>query len=145
VLGKLLAALSYGWGLTVLSLVVGLVVVNLVYSPGRAVLYPAAVAVVLLALSLLGGSLVAAVGVLVSAQAPSVRQAYQRLSIALLLAFLPIFGTQYLSGGWRSFPIPEGADVLRIAPLVLAVLTLANGCALAVALRYFRRGRLLLD
>jgi ABC-2 type transport system permease protein len=144
-LGKLGAAVAYGWGLTVLSLLVGLVVVNLGYGAGQLLLYPAPIAAALLALSLAGGVLVAVVGVLVSARAPSVRQAYQRLSIALLLAFLPIFGTQYLAGGWLAPPTAARSDILVIVPMLLGVLTLADISLLFIALRTFRRGALGLD
>ncbi len=144
-LGKLVAAVGYGWGLTVLSLLVGLVVVNLGHGAGQLLLYPAPIAAALLALSLAGGLLVAVVGVLVSARAPSVRQAYQRLSIALLLAFLPIFGTQYLAGGWLAPPTAARSDILVIVPMLLGVLFVADSCLLLIALRSFRRGGLGLD
>lgn len=147
--GKVGAAIGYGWGLTLLCLLVGLVTVNLTHGRGELLLYPPDTALGLLVLSLLGAGLVAGAGVLISLRAPTVRQAYQRLSIALLLAFLPIFSTQFLPAEWQVPLLPRGGpptDVPTRALVMLAIVLAALDIGLfAAALRQFRRSRLILD
>jgi ABC-2 type transport system permease protein len=144
-LGKVGAAIAYGWGLTILSLLVGLVTVNAAHGQGQGRLYPAEVAASLAGLSLAGAGLIAGAGVLISLHAPTVRQAYQRLSIALLLVFAPVFSSQYLSPAWKALLVPTEANWPRIIFLLIALLTVLDGCLLAVAMAQFRRVRLVLD
>jgi ABC-2 type transport system permease protein len=137
--GKLLAALAYGWVLTLLSLGLGVVTVSVVYGHGTVLLYSPALGVSVLGLALLGGLFVALVGVLISLSAPTVRQAYQRLSIALLLAFLPLFGTQYLPAAWREQILPTEQNWFLVALAAASVLLLVDGWLLAHVMARFRR------
>jgi ABC-2 type transport system permease protein len=137
--GKLLAALAYGWVLTLLSLVLGAATVSLAYGQGSLLFYSVSLGVSVLGLALLGGLFVALVGVLISLSAPTVRQAYQRLSIALLLAFLPLFSSQYLPSEWRQAVFPTEQNWFLIALAAGSALLLVDGWLLAAAMARFRR------
>lgn len=139
--GKLAAALAYGWGLTLACLAVGAATVSLAHR--TPLFYVPSVAASLAGLSLLGGIFVAGVGALISLSAPTVRQAYQRLSIALLLAFLPIFSTQYLPPAWRAAITPTEQTWPWIALAAFIALVLLDWWLLAAADSQFRRVRLL--
>lgn len=141
--GKLVAALVYGWVLTILSLGLGAITVTMAYGQGRLLFYPVSVGVSVLGLALLGGFFIALLGVLISLTAPTVRQAYQRLSIALLLLFLPLFSTQYLPPAWRVALLPTEQNWLLTALAAGSALVVIDAWLLAVAVRRFRRPRLL--
>lgn len=138
--GKLVAALAYGWILTLLSLLLGAGTVSLVY--GHPQFYSLAIGVSVLGLALLGGVLVAAVGVLISLSASTVRQAYQRLSIALLLAFLPLFSIQYLPDTWRQRLLPTDQNWVLVVLAVGSALVLIDWWVVALAADHFQRPRL---
>jgi TRAP-type C4-dicarboxylate transport system permease small subunit len=89
-----------------------------------------------------GGLLVATVGVLISLSPPTVRQAYQRLSIALLLAFLPVFCTQYLPATLRATVLPAEQSWLLLALAAGSALALLDWWVLAVDVYRFQRARL---
>lgn len=139
--GKLAAAVAYGWGLVLGSLLAGLVAVNLVHRGGGLLLYPPATLLAMAGIGLLGAGLVGGAGVLISLRSATVRQAYQRLSIALLMVYLPVFAAQYLSGGWRT-PLSLTA-IPWLLPGLALVLVLVDSWLLAVALSWFQRDRLL--
>ncbi|MCX7860917.1 MAG: ABC transporter permease subunit, partial [Chloroflexus sp.] len=136
--GKLLAALVYGVGLTWISLLAGLVTINLTYGAGRFLFYPPLVALGVIGISLLSGGLAASAGVLVSLRAKTVQQATQVLSIAvMLLIFVPTFGLQALPAAWqeRLWSIVSGWDVTQAVLVAIAVLAVINGALIAAALR----------
>ncbi|MCC6191938.1 MAG: ABC transporter permease [Anaerolineales bacterium] len=147
-LGKVAAAIAYGWGVTVASLLLGLVTVNVAFGRGELIMYPPGMALAGLALSFLGAGLSATAGVLVSLRAATVRQAAQTMSIAImLLLFVPIFGLQALP--------PETQDRLlrwvtsssmdQILLAALAVLLVVDAALLAAGLARFKRAKLILD
>jgi ABC-2 type transport system permease protein len=144
-LGKFCAAVGYGWGLALLSFVLGLATVNVAYGRASPLLVRPEAALSIAGLSLLAAGLVATVGILISARAPTVRQAYQRLSLALLVAFLPIFSSQYLPAGWQVPLVPIGEHSPRVVLGLAAALTVLDAGLLALALRRFRRPWLLQD
>jgi ABC-2 type transport system permease protein len=147
-LGKICAAIAYGWGMTLACLLVGLVTVNLAYGRGELLLYPAKIGGGILGVSLLTAGLVANAGVLLSLRASSVQQAQQTLSIAvMLLLFVPLFGSQALPSAWKKRLIEALAqiEVTNIMLLAAAVLIALNIGLLATASARFKRARLMLD
>ena len=138
-LGKLLAALTYGWALTFLSLGLGAITVNVAYARGQFLFYALPVGISVVGLALLGGAFVATVGTLISLNAPTVRQAYQRLSIALLVAFVPIFSIQYLPTGWRANFQPSDHNGVLVALVAGALLLVVDGFLLVTCTARFRR------
>ncbi len=145
-LGKVGAAISYGWGMTLLVLLLGLVTANLAYGHGKLLFYPAKTAWGILGLSLLGTGLVASAGVLVSLRAASVQQAQQTLSVAImLLLFVPVFGVNVLPLAWRK-SLAESlmfADAAQTALVVMVTLLALDIGLLVAALARFKRARLI--
>lgn len=146
--GKVAAAVGYGWGLTMIGLVLGLVTVNVANAGGGLLIYPPVTGVGILVLSLLTAGLAASAGVLVSLRATSVRQAQQTLSIAIMvLLFVPIFGIQALPQAWqaRLAQALTGLDVNTVVPIVLLILIVLDAVLLAMSVARFQRARLILD
>ncbi|MEW6243764.1 MAG: ABC transporter permease [Bacillota bacterium] len=102
-LGKIAAAVGYALSVTLLSLAAGLVTVNVAHGRGEILMYSPATAGGILTVGFLGALLAAAIGVLVSLRAPTVRYAQQTLSIGMLvLVFGTAFGLQELPAEWRA-------------------------------------------
>ena len=146
--GKIASAVSYGWGLTLASLALGLVTVNLLHGRGRLLMYPANTVALIVVISFLGSALAASAGVLVSLRAATVRQAQQTLSIALLVVFFGLlFGVQALPAEWRVRFLKEfaGPNLVRTEVIAGAVLAVIDGALLGAAMARFQRARLILD
>ncbi len=144
--GKMLAAIIYGTGITLVGLLVGALTVNLQF-PGAG-FYPLNLFFGVLLFSLLAMLLVTGIGVQVSLHASNVRQAYQKMSFGFILIWLPlILGPQFLP---ESILI-QIATFLNSLNLTQAAL-IAVGVLLAVDLflvwlanARFKRSRLILD
>ena len=147
-LGKIFAAVTYGWGLVMVMLVLSLITVNLAARTGPLLMFPWRFAVGAPLLALLGAGLAATAGVLVSLRASTVRQAAQTLNIGmLLLIFIPVLGIQALPDAWKAqlgaWAMTIGAGgLLWVAAGLLALLDVS---LLAAAFARFRRSRLVLD
>ena len=147
-LGKMAAAVAYGWGLVLAMLLLSLITVNLSARSGPWLLFPWRFAVGAPLMALLGAGLAATAGVLVSLRAQTVRQAAQTLNVGvLLLVFIPVLGVQAMPEAWQTqlgaWALTVGVDgMLWPAAAVLAALDLA---LLAAAFARFRRARLVLD
>lgn len=147
-LGKVAAAVSYACAITWISLLVGLVVVNIAYGAGQILLFPPIVLIAGVALTVLGGGLSASAGVLVSLRAQTARQAAQTMSLFILaLIFIPVFGLQMLPAATRA----ELVNLLSVAGtsglllIVLVLLIALDGALLALAISRFQRAKLILD
>ena len=147
-IGKVLAAIAYGWGFMVVSAALGLVVVNLANSGEGLLLYSPTALVLLGVFGLLGAGLVATGGSLVALRSPTVRQAAQNMNLAifavvlvpvLVLQVLPVDVRREIGRTLVNLDWPTIAAGLAIA-LVLADLLL-----LAAALARFQRTKLILE
>ncbi len=146
--GKIVAAVVYGWGITLVSLIVGLVTVNVAFREGGLALYPLDAALAGLALSLLAAVLAATAGVLVSLRASTVRQAAQTMSIAIMvLLFVPVFGFQALPPETvNQFLLwVEEVGMNGITLVAAGVLLALDAVLLWAAMARFQRARLILD
>ena len=147
-LGKVAAAVGYAWGATMVTVLLGLVTINLANLGGPLLLYSTTLFLAIILISFLGACLAAAAGVLVSLRASTVRQAQQTLSVAVLvLVFALAFGVQALPGPTKAeldaLLMRTGAGaLLAVACLVLLLLDVA---LLLLASVRFRRARLILD
>lgn len=147
-LGKMAAAVAYGWGLVLAMLVLSLVTVNLSAQSGALLMFPWRFAVGAPLMALLGAGLAASAGVLISLRAQTVRQAAQTLNIGvLLLVFVPVLGLQALPEAWQAqvgaWALSVGVDgMLWPAAAALAGLDLV---LLAAAFARFKRATLILD
>ena len=86
-IGKILASVLYGFSLSVISLLVAAVTINLTYSEVGIQFYPLPIFLTSLVVILLNNLLMAALGVLISLRAATARQSYQQLLVALLILF----------------------------------------------------------
>ncbi len=147
-LGKIGAAVGYGWGLMLASLLLGVVTVNIAHGQGKFLFYPAGTALAIFILGLLAACLAASAGVLISLRAPTARQAQQTLSIAImLLLFVPIFGIQALPVEWKAYLVRMmlAADLTRVVLIVMTILLTLDTGLFAAAMARFQRARLILD
>lgn len=146
--GKICAALSYGVGLSLLSVLLGLLTVNLAGGKGELLMYSPTMAASILVFTLLGAGFAACAGVLVSLRAASVRQAQQTMSIAIiLLLFVPIYGVQALPENWKLWITQSllGAEALKLALIIMVSLAILDVILLIAAMARFKRARLILD
>ncbi|MDI7275858.1 MAG: ABC transporter permease subunit [Anaerolineae bacterium] len=147
-LGKMLAAIGYAWGVTLAGLVLGAITVNVAHWQGRLVMYPPHVIAGGVGISLLTAGLAAGAGVLVSLRASTVRQAQQTLGMATLcLVWLPILAINLLPKSWQA-TIAQGlstTDSTRALAVAMLVLVAVDVALVAAARTRFRRARLILD
>ncbi|HLV80878.1 MAG TPA: ABC transporter permease [Chthonomonadaceae bacterium] len=146
--GKVCAAVSYGWGMAMGSMLVGLVTVNILYGHGELLLYSPRVGLSIVVLSLLASILAAGAGVLISLRASTVRQAQQTLSFAIMaLMFVPILGAQALPLEIRNHLVIalEHAGAMEITLLATAIFIVLDTGLLMIAMARFQRARLILD
>ena len=140
-LGKVVTTVLYAWGMGVLSLLLGLVVVNLFRTQGNWMFYPLDLFVDAIVLSLLVSVLGASAGVLISLRVSTVRQAQQILSIGTIVF---VFGSVL---ALRAVP----ADVIssltysQFLLIVMAVIAVLDAILLGLSLVSFQRSRLILS
>ena len=146
--GKFTAVVAYAWLLTLASLAVGLVTVNLLHPGGGPHIYEARLGIGSVVFSALSAGLSASAGVMVSLRAPTVRQAAQTLSIGMTAVFLGIVALiATLPDGARQ-SISRALDDIglnRLMVLVAIALLVVEGLLLAIATLRFKRTRLILD
>jgi ABC-2 type transport system permease protein len=147
-IGKVIAAVLYGYVFALMNIVVGWVVLNLRYHDQGIIWMPATHLLALLLLIGLNCLFLSGVGVFVSLRASSVRQAQQAFGVIMLLLFLgPALAVQ-------TMPTPRRLELLaRLSAIgvdtIFRWVALGLGAAALIvnvaALLRFRRGRLVLD
>jgi ABC-2 type transport system permease protein len=147
-LGKVVAAIAYGWGFMLVSAAVGLVTVNVAHAGHGILLYTPAALALLGVFGLLGAALVACGGSLVALRAPTVRQAAQNMNLAIFaVVLIPVLGLQVLPQDVRRqvFTTLSGLDWLTIGVGAAAILAVVDLLLLAAAMARFQRAKLILD
>ena len=141
-LGKVIVTVGYAWGMALVSLLLGLVLVNLLSGHGSWAFYhPVDVLLEALALSLLSCVLGASAGVLISLRSATVRQAQQILSVGtLVLIFGGIFALRALPASFVS-----SLSYSQFLLLVIAVLAVLDAILLGWSLVSFQRSRLIVS
>jgi ABC-2 type transport system permease protein len=140
-LGKVLVTVGFSWALSVVSLLLGAVVVNLARGQGRWVFYsPISLFVVLLGFSLLTTILAASGGVLISLKSATVRQAAQTMVLGELVLGLGVYGVVRLMPASLTASLTTSQAVL----IVMGALAVLDAILLAASLASFRRSRLIL-
>ena len=140
-LGKVIAIVLYAWGMGVISLLLGLVLVDLFRTQGNWMFYPLDLFVDALVLILLASVLAASAGVLISLKVSTVRQAQQILSVGTIVF---VFGIIFVL---QSVP----ANVISLLSysqfliIVMAVIAVLDAILLGLSLVSFRRSRLILS
>jgi ABC-2 type transport system permease protein len=147
-LGKVAAAVSYGWGVAIVSLILALVVVNVLHGHGELLLYPATIAIGSVVIGLLAASLVAFIGVLVSLRSQTVKQAQQILTTGLMiLVFVPLLGARLIPPGvntWFETHVMSHGPGAIMASIAVGLL-LADIALCFLCLARFQREKLMLE
>lgn len=145
-IGKICSAIAYGWGITLIGIVVALLTINASNWAGELLFFPPLNGAAILLLSFLVAWLAAGLGVLVSLRADSVRQAQQTLSLAFLFLFVPLLLLPLLPESLRITVTNalQGFNYQMIGVIVTAVLLVVDLVLLGVALRRFNRASLIL-
>ena len=143
--GKVGAAIGYAGLMTILSLTLGLVTVNVLPHEGGLLLYTLPVVLAMSVIGLLGAVFVAAAGVLISLRAATVRQAQQTLGAAIIVLLVaPIAAVRVLPATWTRGLIPDAAGSAALIAIVgLAAFAAVDAIAVALAVARFRRPRLI--
>jgi ABC-2 type transport system permease protein len=140
-LGKVVATVLYAWGMSVLSLLLGLVLVDLFRTQGNWMFYPLDLFVVALVLILLASLLGTSAGVLVSLRVSTVRQAQQILSVGTIVF---VFGVTFVL---RAVPanVLSSLTYSQFLLIVMAVIAVLDAILLGLSLVSFQRSRLILS
>lgn len=148
--GKVGLAVAYGWGVTLLVLLVSLIPVNILHWEGRLLVFRPDVALAVVAVSLLLAGMMASLGILISLRSATAQGAQQVLISVLLVPMLvlQIVPMLFLS------VIPNGRELLKqalsvefshVALVMVAVLLVLNVGFFLAAMARFQRSRLCLD
>src|SRR6266581_4313803 len=140
-LGKVVATVLYAWGMGVLSLLLGLVLVDLFRTQGNWMFYHLDLFVDAIVLSLLVSVLGASAGVLISLRVSTVRQAQQILSIGTIVL---VFGATFVL---RALPtnLVSSLTYSQILLIAMAVIAVLDAILLGLSLVSFQRSRLILS
>jgi ABC-2 type transport system permease protein len=140
-LGKVVATVLYAWGMGVLSLLLGLVLVDLLRTQGNWMFYPLDLFVVALILILLASVLATSAGVLVSLRVSTVRQAQQILSVGTIVF---VFGITFVL---RALPanVVSSLTYAQFLLITMAFLAVLDAILLGLSLVSFQRSRLILS
>ena len=153
-LGKVSAAITYAWGLTISVIVISVTTINLAFGIRDGVFYSYDPITVIAALvfSLLIALLSAGMGIIISLRAETVRQAQQTVSIGFMILFIPLLLlAQFLP---RIMPPETTVKVLNwletanwtlVGILFAILLVVVDGVLLSIAKTRFQRSKLILD
>ena len=140
-LGKVVTTVLYAWGMGVLSLLLGLVLVDLFRTQGNWMFYPLDRFVDALVLILLASVLAASAGVLVSLKVATVRQAQQILSVGtIVFVFGIIFVLQAVPAN-----VVSSLTYSQFLLIAMAVIAVLDAILLGLSLVSFQRSRLILS
>ena len=140
-LGKIVATVLYAWGMGILSLLLGLVLVDLLRTQGNWMFYPLDLFVDALVLILLASVLATSAGVLISLRVSTVRQAQQILSVGTIVF---VFGVTF---ALRALPanIVSSLTYPQFLLSAMVVLAVLDAILLGLSLVSFQRSRLILS
>lgn len=148
-LGKVAAAIAYGWMISIACIAAGTITVNLSGSHGEFMIYRDAASwlILLLGPPLVGG-LISTAGVLISLHAATVRQAQQTLGYGFMIVVLGIiFGSEALPAEWKVWLARNlaGWSFAELVLLAAGVILAADLALLMAGMARFQRSKLVLD
>jgi len=148
--GKIITSVAFGWGVTLVLLLIGLVTVNVAHWDGHILFYKPSILLADLAFSFLVAMLTAAAGVLFSLRAATAQEAQQTLMAVLLippmiLQFVLFAILSSESGEARFREVLATLSFEQVILVIVAVLLVLDVVLLMVALARFKRARLILD
>ena len=140
-LGKVVTTVLYAWSMGVLSLLLGLVLVDLFRTQGNWMFYPLDLLLDAIVLSLLASVLAASAGVLISLRVSTVRQAQQILSVGTIVL---VFGGTFVLRALPANAI-SSLSYQQFLLIVIAVFAVLDAILLGLSLVSFQRSRLILS
>lgn len=143
--GKLLNAMVFGYGMTLVLLFTSLVVYNLVEWTGQIQIFEAKILLADISVGLLMSGMVASLGILISLRASTVQSAQQTLMAVLLLPLLLIQVAGFLLPRETVREILRNIDFLKTLYIFASVLLAANAGFLLIGLKRFTRSKLCLE
>jgi ABC-2 type transport system permease protein len=140
-LGKILVAVGFTWGMTLFCLLLGAIVVNWSQEQGQWVFYaPINLFLVVLVMSFLTILLAASGGVLISLKSATVRQAAQTMLLGeILLGFAIYLVVRFLPASMTA-----SLTTSQVVSIILLTLLVLDTILLAASLVSFQRSRLIL-
>lgn len=147
--GKLFASLLFGWGMTLLLLIISLVMVNLLEWHGGFLFYQPVIYWLDLVASFLMSGMVSSLGILISLRAPTVQNAAQTIMLALFMPLLLLQAVVFLLPNF--VPVDQIKDLVAqlnfgsIIVIFLIVLVAANIGLFLGTLARFQRSKLILS
>ena len=148
-LGKMVASLLFGWGMTLFLLAISLVVVNVLVWSGKFLFYQSMIFWMDIAASLLVSGLVSSLGVLISLRSPTVQNAAQTIMLALFMPLLLLQAVVFLLPTF--IPVDsikarlEQLDFQSIVVIFLIILVVADIGLFLGARARFKRSKLILS
>ena len=142
--GKVAVSVAFAWGVTLASILLGLLTVNVTHWEGQVLLLTPTIALADLVLSFLLATLASVAGVLISLRSQTVQEAAQALTAVL---FVPPILLGMLLTLLRD-QVQELIGVLRseqILLIVVAILVVIDVVVFITAMTRFQRSRMYLD
>ena len=147
--GKIITSVAFGWGVTLVLLLIGLVTVNVAHWDGHVLFYKPSILLADLAFSFLVAMLTAGAGVLFSLRAATAQEAQQTLMAVLLIppmilqfALFAILGSD--SGKARLQEVLGALSFEQVILAIVAALLVLDVVLLMAAMARFKRARLIL-
>jgi ABC-2 type transport system permease protein len=147
--GKVAATLVYGWGLTMLIMLVSIATVNIAFGIQQNTFYiyePIVLATIII-FSFLVAMLSAGLGIIISLRAETVRQAQQTVSMGFMIFFFSfMLVVQFLPAGLSNFVVGwvESANWSKLGFLAMVILGAIDAGLLKIAKVRFQRSKLIL-
>jgi ABC-2 type transport system permease protein len=146
--GKILSAVTYGWGVTILTILAGLITINVVFGQGQLLLFSPLEGLLITLITLLLSIMITSAGVLVSLRASTVRQAETSFLVGMaVIAFVPVVIYYLLPDNLKEQILDQlvsiGLDNVMV--LLVFVLIALIAIVISVAMNRFQRNKLILD
>ncbi|HEY98314.1 MAG TPA: ABC transporter permease [Dehalococcoidia bacterium] len=147
--GKIIVAIIYGWGMTLIVLLLGLIIANATGWEGQIILFPPIIALADVVVSLLLAAIMASLGVFISLKSATVQGATQMLMATTLFPIL-ILGISFtfifsMKGdlSQRIKNALESLDQTQAVLITIAVLFVICSCLFWAAAVRFKRQKLI--
>ncbi len=146
--GKIGIAVLYGWGLTLVNMLLGMVVINIFLPDGGILFYPPGIVVPTSLLSLLFSILVATIGTSSSFYAKTILDAQRNLVMTISIPILlPAFILgPFMPGAWKDYFVQmiTSSGATHFLLILILSLIIVDGIFIILALTRFKRKQLLL-
>lgn len=146
--GKIITVVIYGLLLTLIVLIASLISVNLTHNTEKFLLYPVGITVTGIGLGILTATAMASVGVIVSLRSPTVKQAAQQLAfVSIALTWIPLLSLSLIPVQLQTSLLrtAKNTNLTHVILIIFLVLAIADLGLLLIAIKRFKRSRLILD